>query len=249
MGFQYPVDRLMTEAVLWVDVSSPVSEALRLFAEYPVHHLPVVREQTLVGMLSSADVMKLDGFLPMNGVSSREYLDQRFVIETLMRHPVISIRPHQSVEDAAHLMVTHAVHALPVVNIQDHLLGIITTTDMMQALLHGVSRSGEQVDPARASTSSQAKPSADALEVALEAAREAALAKRDPNGIARALLYLHRRVATLEEAQRLVRRYANARKDELAALVKALDRAEDLAEREQSEVENRDSPVTQRALS
>lgn len=233
MRFQYPVNRLMIEAVLSVDVSSPLSEALRLFAEYPVHHLPVVREQTLVGMLSSADVMKLDGFLPKNGVSSCSYIDQRFSIETLMRHPAISVQPHQSVEDAARLMVTHAVHALPVVNIQDHLLGIITTTDMMQALLYGAPCLGEHVDTVQALESIKTKPSAYALEVSLEAAREAALAECDPNGIARALLYLHQRVANLEEVQRLVRRYATARQDELATLLKALERAEDLDEREQ----------------
>jgi CBS domain-containing protein len=235
MRFQYPVNHLMTEAVLSVDVSSPVSEALRLFAEYPVHHLPVVREQALVGMLSSADVMKLDGFLPKNGVSNREYIDERFSIETLMCHPAISVQPHQSAEDAGRLMVTHAVHALPVVDIQDHLLGIITTTDMMQALLYGAPRLGEHADMARALKSTQGKPSADALEVSLEAAREAALAERDPNGIARALLYLHQRVTTLEEVQRLVRRYATARQDETATLMKALERAENLEECERSE--------------
>ena len=228
MRFQYPVNRLMTEAVLSVDVSSPVSEALRLFAEYPVHHLPVVREQTLVGMLSSADVMKLDCFLPKNGASRHGYIDQRFSIETLMRHPAISVQPHQPAEDAARLMVTHAIHALPVVDIQDHLLGIITTTDMMQALLFGATRLGEHVDTAQVLESIQAKPSADALEVSVEAAREAVLAECDPNGIARALLYLHQRVATLEEVQHLVRRYATARQDEIATLMQALERAKDL---------------------
>jgi len=235
MRFQYPVDRLMTEAVLSVDVSSPASEALRLFAEYPVHHLPVVREQTLVGMLSSADIMKLDAFLPKNGKSPREYLDQRFSIEALMRQPAISIQPHQTAEDAARLMVVHAIHAVPVVNLQDHLLGIITTTDMMQALLFGAPRVGEHNDAARAVTSSQVQPSADTLEMSLEAAREATLTESDPNGIAQALLYLHQRVAALEEVGRLVRRYVAARQDETATLVKALERVEHPQEREQSE--------------
>lgn len=100
MRAQDPVNRLMTEAVLSVDVTAPLSEALRLFAEYPVHHLPVVRGTTLVGMLSSADVMKLEGFLPKSGKASREYLDQRFRIDMLMRHPAISLLPHQSADES-----------------------------------------------------------------------------------------------------------------------------------------------------
>jgi CBS domain-containing protein len=217
----------MTEAVLSVDVSSPVSEALRLFAEYPVHHLPVVREQTLVGMLSSADVMKLESFLPKKCVSIRGYMDERFNIEELMRYPAVSVQPYQCAEDAARLMVTHAIHALPVVDIHDHLLGIITTTDMMQALLYGAPLVGEHVDAAQALKSMHAKPSADALEVALEAAREAVLSERDPHGIAQALLYFHQRVAILDAFQRLVRRFATERHDEIVTLVQALERADE----------------------
>lgn len=197
MRFQHPVTRVMTEAVLSIDAASSVSEALRLFIEYPVHHLPVVRERKLVGMLSSADVMKLKGFLPKNAMASEEYIDQRFSIETLMSHPAISVQSHQAVEDAARLMVTHAVHALPVVDMQDHLLGIVTTTDMMQALLHGASRPGEEADPEHART-----------------------------------LYLERRVATLEEALRLVRRYVVERQDEVTTLERVLERAEDVEEHE-----------------
>jgi predicted transcriptional regulator len=37
------IRHIMTQAVLSVSVSEPVTEVLRLFANYPVHHLPVVR--------------------------------------------------------------------------------------------------------------------------------------------------------------------------------------------------------------
>ena len=59
-----PVLHLMTVAVLTVDINDPAGEVLRLFAGYPVHHLPVLDQQKVVGMLSSADVMKLELFLP-----------------------------------------------------------------------------------------------------------------------------------------------------------------------------------------
>jgi CBS domain-containing protein len=228
------VNRLMTEAVLSVDISAPVSEALRLFAEYPVHHLPVVREGTLVGMLSSADVMKLEGFLPKNGKASREYLDQRFRIDMLMRRPPISVQPEQSAEDAARLMVRHAIHALPVVNSQDKLLGIITTTDIMHAALSAAPRHGaKQADAARDPSSIQLKPSPSAFDSALQAARAAAIAEHDPNGIAQALLYLHQRVASLEELLRVTRRYLTAGQDEAlhATMMKALERVEQIEER------------------
>jgi len=238
MHAQDPVNRLMTEAVLSVDVSAPLSEALRLFAEYPVHHLPVVRGATLVGMLSSADVMKLEGFLPKNGKASREYLDQRFRIDMLMRHPAISVLPHQSVEDAARLMVTHAIHALPVVNSQEQLLGIVTTTDMMQAALEAAPRhGGEHADAVHDITSIHLKPDPGAFEHALLAAHAAAGGAQDPNGIAQALLYLHQRVASLEQLQQLLRRYLATGQNETvhALMMKALERAEHMEEHARAE--------------
>lgn len=237
MRAQDPVTRLMTEAVLSVDVDVPVSEALRLFAEYPVHHLPVVRERALVGMLSSADVMKLEGFLPKNGRPVGDYLDQRFRIDMLMRQPAISVQPHQTAEDAARLMVSHGIHALPVVNGQNHLVGIVTTTDLMQAALSARPQSGPHTDAAPDLTSIQRKPDHGAFEKSLRAAHDAILGERDPDGIAHSLLYLYQRNATLEDVHKVVHRYLTAGQDELlhATLMKAMERAEQLEERARAE--------------
>ena len=59
-----PVARIMTETVVVIEVDRPVSEALDCFLQYPIHHLPVVRNNRLVGMLSSADLIKLEYFAP-----------------------------------------------------------------------------------------------------------------------------------------------------------------------------------------
>jgi CBS domain-containing protein len=132
-----PVNRHMSEAVLSIDVTAPASEILRLFMEYPVHHLPVVDNGKVVGMLSSADLLKLDAFLPKGRARpAGEFLDQRVRIDQLMRKPAITVGASQSVEAAATLMAEHAFHSLPVVDTAGNLVGIITTTDIMAAALH-----------------------------------------------------------------------------------------------------------------
>jgi signal-transduction protein with cAMP-binding, CBS, and nucleotidyltransferase domain len=72
-----PVNRFMTEPVLTVDINDGAGEVLRMFAGYPVHHLPVLNQQEVVGMLSTADVMKLDLFLPKSSKSPIDYLNER----------------------------------------------------------------------------------------------------------------------------------------------------------------------------
>lgn len=127
------VDRLMS-AALSIDVNESAATMLRLFAGYPIHHLPVVSGRKVVGMVSSADAMKLDAFRPKTGRPSNEYLTQVNVAD-LMSKPAITIRPHQSLVDAAHLMASHGVHALPVVDAEEQLLGILTTTDIIASAL------------------------------------------------------------------------------------------------------------------
>lgn len=135
MNAQEPVMHLMSAAVLSIDVRQPAGDVIRQFAGYPVHHMPVVDGGKVVGMLSSADLIKLDAFLPRSGVRAEAYLDQHITIRNLMRRPAITIGTHASIEDAAKLMASQGVHALPVVNSQDCLVGIITTTDIMHAAL------------------------------------------------------------------------------------------------------------------
>ena len=134
-----PIEQIMTREVLSIGVNEPVAEAIRLFALYPVHHLPVVDDSGLKGMLSSADMLKLEHFLPKGvGLGTTTFISERFRITSLMRQPVISARPDDTIAQAASCMAVNAVHALPVVSDTNHLIGIITTTDIMAALLNAV---------------------------------------------------------------------------------------------------------------
>jgi predicted transcriptional regulator len=129
------VDTIMTESVLSIDAQQGASEMLRYFSTYPIHHLPVVNGPQVVGMLSTADVLKLEHMLPRTGGDSSQYLDQRLKVGSLVRRAPVTIRTSQSIEEAARLMASHAIHALAVVNPQDALVGIVTTTDIMCARL------------------------------------------------------------------------------------------------------------------
>jgi CBS domain-containing protein len=217
----------MTASVLTVDVNDPAGEVLRLFAGYPVHHLPVLDQGKVVGMLSSADVMKLDLFLPKGGKSPIDYLNERLKVGALVRRPVLTVQPHQPVETAARLMAQHGVHALVVVDAQDHLLGIITTTDIMDAALGGHKR-----DPEAASSMKPTEPERHMLTLtpgqfdrALAAARASSGTDRDPDFVHQALCYTHARVALLEQLRHIASRFMQAGQDQQlhSALRKALE--------------------------
>jgi CBS domain-containing protein len=216
------VRHIMTAEVLSIDICEPVTEAMRLFASHPVHHLPVVDGTSLRGMLSAADMLKLEYFLPKPGAqASAVLLNNRFKLEKLMRSPVFTASLDDTIADAASRMATNAVHSLPVVDESNHLLGIVTTTDIMQALLHGIGlkRAVEQPDV-------HSKPTELVVHRAIEAANSATLRGADPDGIAAFMLYLNQRNALLEALRLDVARYVQGGQDERlhAQLVKDLDK-------------------------
>ncbi|HTY94976.1 MAG TPA: CBS domain-containing protein, partial [Steroidobacteraceae bacterium] len=196
----------------------PAGAVLRLFSGYPIHHLPVLSGDKVVGMLSSADVMKLDAFMPKTGMPPDRYLDAHLKVTTLMSTPVITIQAEQSLIDAATLMARHGFHALPVVDAQERLLGVITTTDIMHATLHPAPGGGE---------AGERSPTGAAFEQAINAARSAVDGGQDPQGIAEALLYVHKRLVLLERVLSGAERYLNYGQDHsaLLALQKAITQA------------------------
>jgi CBS domain-containing protein len=219
-----PVSDVMTEAVLSIEVSAPAGEILRFFSEYPVHHLPVVDEARVVGMLSSADVLKLESLLP-KGRDPIEYLSWRFRIDQLMRQPAITVRSEESIERAASLMAKHGIHALPVTNARQKLIGIVTTTDIMNAVLHPKPRGAA---PAAASARTSARsttPSASQMQSALSLAAAACDGEDDKSQIARALLDACSRLKQLEALRCWADRYVHLRQDEYlhGALLKAIE--------------------------
>jgi CBS domain-containing protein len=158
MGEPDRVGQVMIEAVLSIGVDEPVSEALRYFRSYPIHHLPVVRGSKPVGMLSTADMMKLEHFLPHGDTTATSYLDRRISIASLLRGIPVTVQAQQSLRDAAALMALHAVHGLMVVDAHDNLVGIVTTTDIMHAAL------GTQPGDTPSSDATAAAPASPSLE-------------------------------------------------------------------------------------
>lgn len=238
-----PVSRIMTEAVVAIETSRPVSEVLDCFFQYPIHHLPVVRDGKLAGMLSSADVMKLEFFVPRSTTDRSRFLDERLTIDQLIGQPVVSLKGGTSVSEAAERLIEAGVHAAPVVDEADHVLGIVTTTDIIRSLLHGPPRKGVMPPPTRVAQPPPAapaadepqyrrKPTAEEYATALRTAEVLHVEARDPRHLGKAMLYLDQRRAYLEKVLELADRFLLTGQDEQthALLLKAIHAAKRVEE-------------------
>jgi CBS domain-containing protein len=173
------VGQVMIESVLSIGVDEPVSEALRYFRSYPIHHLPVVRGSKPVGMLSTADMMKLEHFLPHGDTTATGYVNQRISIASLLRGIPVTVQARQTLREAAALMASHAVHGLMVVDAHDNLVGIVTTTDIMHAALGTGPGDRAGGDVAAAAKASPSPERIHALEEVLRVAERFVTAGQD----------------------------------------------------------------------
>ena len=130
-----PISKIMTTDVITVHVGEPVSKARHLFLDRHVHHLPVVSGESLVGIISWTDMLRVtfDNFGNQDDRSIDTLLDHTYKLETLMNSEPVTVTGNQSIRDAAELLATHDFHSLPVVQ-GNKLIGIATSTDLIRYL-------------------------------------------------------------------------------------------------------------------
>jgi acetoin utilization protein AcuB len=126
----------MTASPLTVSPDTGVFEARRLMQERRVRHLPVTQGDGLLGILTDRDI-RLNLPSPANTLSVWEvnYLLARLTVAEVMTRAVITVGANRDIAAAARLMLEHKIGALPVME-DDRLVGIITETDLVRALLH-----------------------------------------------------------------------------------------------------------------
>jgi CBS domain-containing protein len=224
-----PVNRLMSDPVLTIGPDQSMADALRLFMSHAVHHLPVVEQDRVVGMLSSADVMKLPCALQATTLTHAAWNEARWRVKEYMQSPVITVAARETIQRAAELMAVNGIHCLPVVDGNALLTGIITTTDIMRDCIEPPAEvSLADPDLAKSFPLSDVRVAA-----ALAAARKALNTGHDPNAVAATLLLMHQRASSLELVAKAAKRYLNAGQDESlhAKLRTAIERADRLDER------------------
>ncbi len=102
-----------------------VEEAFGLMQRAKVRHLPVIRADEVVGVVSDRDL--------------RPFLNRNWSIcicvEDVMQKSVLSVPETMSMGDAAFLMAKNKVGSLLVLDDNGDLSGIFTTTDALNALV------------------------------------------------------------------------------------------------------------------
>ena len=112
-------------------LETPLSQLLRLLQRRGFRHIPIVDAGRLVGIVSDRDIKQAmtSAALSADGRERDRLLDE-LTASQIMTRAVVTIGPMFGVEEAARLMATRKISALPVTE-GDRLLGIVTETDVL----------------------------------------------------------------------------------------------------------------------
>ncbi|HRD81919.1 MAG: CBS domain-containing protein [Saprospiraceae bacterium] len=129
------VAEIMTERVIVVRPNETMDVVQDIFRKNNIHHVPVVDKGMVVGMVSHADYLKLlHGFTLFKTKKSDEYNDailRSLLVKEVMTKQVATLGPEDSLELAAGFFRENLFHALPVVDEENMLIGIVTTYDLL----------------------------------------------------------------------------------------------------------------------
>ena len=114
---QASVSEHMSLPVVTIAPDARAADVLALAQTKGVHHFPIVEEGKLVGIVCTCDLQEL-------GADAK-------VLQVAWRH-VITLRPGDSVSDAARLMALHGVGSI-VVSDEGGVCGIVTRAELIRA--------------------------------------------------------------------------------------------------------------------
>lgn len=131
-GPLYHAHQIMQSEVISVRSNADVAQAWRTLAEHRIHQAPVLDEkETLVGIVSERNLLTAFN-VDESGI--RDVLFRR--VRDVMTSPVVAAAPHTDLRHIARVMLERDVEGVPVVSEQGRLLGFISRSDILAAIVN-----------------------------------------------------------------------------------------------------------------
>jgi acetoin utilization protein AcuB len=129
----------MTRKVITVDQEATIFDAQELLAKNKIRHLPIIdKDQRLIGIITDRDIRSA---LPYHSLmehcseAERERI-ANFKVKDIMTKEPLTISPTYTIQDALLMIQNSNVGALPVVDDDHKLKGIISVRDLLRAFIN-----------------------------------------------------------------------------------------------------------------
>lgn len=121
----------MTEPAVAVRPTDSLIDAARLMVDHQVRHLPVVENGEVVGMLSDRDIRTVAGD-PVRFAATHD--EDGLAVRDAMAPTPLTIHANRPLREVASELADEKVGALPIVDVDGKLVGIVSYVDALRAL-------------------------------------------------------------------------------------------------------------------
>lgn len=131
-----PISAIMTTNVITLNNNDTLETAEKLFKKHKIRHIPVVSGQTIKGMLSYTDLLRISfaDAVDEDTDTVDTVVYNMFDIEQVMAKNLVSVSSTTTIKEVAEVLASKEFHALPVID-DNKLVGIVTTTDLIKYLI------------------------------------------------------------------------------------------------------------------
>lgn len=135
MNLLHPVSEIMTRNPVTVSPDDQLIKIDHIFKEHKFHHVPVVEEGKLVGIVSKSDFLFFKrGFNESQTMERMEEVRMRnYTARDIMTKGIAKLSSSDKINVALEIFKVNIFHALPIVD-DGKLVGIITTLDIITKL-------------------------------------------------------------------------------------------------------------------
>lgn len=116
-------EQVMSAAVICISPKASLKKAEEVMKARGIRHLPVTDDAgKLIGILSDRDLLRATGAIDLP-------------VSEYMSCQVLTATPETSIRQIAEALVQNKISALPVVDSGQRVVGILTTTDILKAIV------------------------------------------------------------------------------------------------------------------
>ena len=128
--------QIMTTPVFTLAAAAPLSEAWQAIQTNRFRHIPILSKAgTLIGILSDRDLLRAT--IQMASTTSRK-IDSGAAapVQKIMTTNILSATPDTEIRVIARVMFEERIGAMPLVNDQEKVVGILTRSDILRTVVN-----------------------------------------------------------------------------------------------------------------
>lgn len=140
------IQQIMTQEVTFVTTDTFMNEVIDIFRENDFHHLPVLEDGKVVGIISVEDIHKVEHYFTIYNLPESRAFNEDFLRSVpagdVMTKQVSTLRAQTPISVAVGFFLENLFHAIPIVDHQKCLVGILTTFDLLKYAYSDTQRLG-----------------------------------------------------------------------------------------------------------